>query len=353
MRIVLFPGDGIGPEILSATEDVLKAVDHIFNLNLELRHVAVGLEALAKEGTTIPDGVWDSIDWADGVILAPLSTYAYPPIEAGGRNLSSELRLKLNLGTNIRPAQSLPGAAKPFDLVICRENTEGFYAVRGMHRGGGEFMPDADTAFALRKITRSATRRVAVSAFDLAQTRCQKVTAIHKGNVFKLTDGLFLDEIRQVALQYPDVEYQECLVDAAAALLVRSPEDFDVLVTSNLFGDILSNQAAELAGGLGIGASLNVGQEMAMAQAAHGSAPDIQGQGIANPTALILSAAMLLNWFGQKAMQDDLVKAARVINVAVRTVLSSPSTRTRDLGGTLNTAAFTRTIGQCIAKNIC
>ena len=340
IRIAMFPGDGVGPEIMEATESVLVALDRTFALGIEMRRIPVGLETLASEGTTIPNAVWDGIDWADGAILAPLDTQIYPAPEEGGRNLSSELRLKFKLGSNVRPSVSRPWVDRKFNLVICRENTEGFYAVRGMHQGHGEFMPDPDTAFALRKISRSATRRVAETAFELSKVRRHKITVVHKGNVLKLSDGLFLDEVRRIALDHPEVRVEEMLVDAAAAHLVRAPEQFDVVLTTNLFGDILSNQAAELAGGLGVGASLNIGADFAVAQAAHGSAPDIARMGIANPTALILSSAMLLDWFGRKSGRNGYVKAATAINQAIDATLATPANRTRDMGGALGTTAF-------------
>lgn len=351
MKIALFPGDGIGPEILAAVDHVLREAEAIFGIRLERRTEIVGLEALTATGTTIPDKVWETVDWADGIVLAPLSTYAYPPIKEGGRNLSSELRLSLELSANIRPSVSLPGSARPFDLVICRENTEGFYAVRAMHKGSGEFMPDSDTAFAIRKITRAATRRVAETAFTLSQKRRRKVTVVHKQNVLKLSDGLFLDEVRRVSELFPDVELDEILVDAAAAVLVRCPERFDVMLTTNLFGDILSNQAAELAGGLGIGPSLNAGKNKAVAQAAHGSAPEIAGQGIANPTALILSTAMLLDWQGRQSGELGLVDTAQAISAAVEEALKHPASRTPDLGGPLGTMAFAKVVADALPNH--
>lgn len=350
MKLALFPGDGIGPEILQAADTVLRETEAVFGLRFERRTEMVGLEALARHGTTIPDSVWEAVAWCDGAVLAPLSTYAYPSAEEGGRNLSSELRLSQNLSANIRPAVALPDAPRRFDLVIVRENTEGFYAVRAMHKGSGEFMSDPDTAFALRKITRAATRRVAETAFALARGRRRRVTAVHKHNVLKLSDGLFLDEVRQVAERFPDVEMDEVLVDAAAALLVRSPDRFDVMHTTNLFGDILSNQAAELAGGLGIGASLNAGATKAVAQAAHGSAPDIAGQSIANPTALILSVAMLLDWHGRRTGVPQLVAAAHAISSSIDAALARPDTRTGDLGGVLGTKAFAAVVAEGLSE---
>jgi 3-isopropylmalate dehydrogenase len=253
------------------------------------------------------------------------------------------LRTKFDLYANVRPNRSRPGLTvlrEPMDLVIVRENTEGFYADRNMHAGTGEFMPDEDMALAVRKITAKASRRVAQVAFTLARTRRNKVTAVHKANALKLTDGLFLREVRAVAADFPDVTLDEVIVDAAAALLIRDPGRFDVLVTTNMYGDILSDEAAELSGSLGLAGSINAGDDICAAQAQHGSAPDIAGQDVANPTSLILSAAMLLDWHGRRKSLTAFTDAARHLRRAVDKALAEPATRTRDVGGTLGTAAF-------------
>src|SRR3546814_540443 len=241
-----------------------------------------------------------AIPRADGVVLGPVSHYSYP---AGQSNPSAALRTGFNLYANVRPCRSRPGLSllrDPMDLVIVRENTEGFYADRSMYMGPGEFMPDPDSAFSIRKITAPAVRRVARSACEIAMTRRKRLTAVHKANVLKLTDGLFLREVRAVAADYPEIELDEVIVDAAAALLIRDPGRFDVMVTTNMFGDILSDEASELSGSLGLGGSINAGDDICVAQAQHGSAPDLAGQGIAHPTSLILSAAMLLDWLGRR-----------------------------------------------------
>ncbi len=340
MRILVLPGDGIGPEITAATLDVL-ATDP--TLEFEVRDI--GFASLETEGTTLPDDVLKRVPEVDGVLLGPVSHYDYPP---GSRNPSAQLRTRFELFANIRPCRSRPGLGdrSPMDLVIVRENTEGFYADRSMHAGTGEFMPDPDLALSVRKISARACERVAVAAFELARGRRRKVTAVHKANVLKLTDGLFLREVRAVAARYPDVELDEVIVDAAAALLVRDPERFDVLVTTNMFGDILSDEASELSGGLGLGGSVNQGHTLCVAQAQHGSAPDIAGQGVANPTSLILSAAMLLDWRGRRDNDEALTTTAAKITRAVDTVLANPATRTRDLGGPLSTKAFAEVVAE-------
>lgn len=351
MRILVLPGDGIGPEITAPTVEILAAAGEVLGLGLTFETRDIGLTALAESGTTLPPEVPAAVPEADGVLLGPLSTYDYPPPEKGGINPSAALRTGFDLYANIRPCRSRPGlgfSRAPMDLVVVRENTEGFYADRNMHAGTGEFMPDPDLALSVRKVSARACARIARTAFELARGRRRKVTAVHKANVLRLSDGLFLREVQAVARDYPDVELEELLVDAAAALLVRSPERFDVLVTTNMYGDILSDEASELSGSLGLGGSINAGEEICVAQAQHGSAPDIAGKGIANPTSLILSAAMLLDWWGRRNGEDRLVAAAELITRAVDTVLADPHTRTADLGGTLSTSEFADAIHDAI-----
>ncbi|MDO5614093.1 MAG: isocitrate/isopropylmalate family dehydrogenase [Paracoccus sp. (in: a-proteobacteria)] len=343
MRILVLPGDGIGPEITQATLAVLDRVNAAFDLGLALEQAQIGLASLAAQGTTLPQAVLDRIPQVDGVILGPVSHYDYPPREQGGINPSGALRVQFSLYANIRPARSRPDLSvlrKPMDLIVVRENTEGFYADRNMVAGTGEFMPDDDMALSVRKITAKASATVARTAFDLARSRRKKVTAVHKANVLKLTDGLFLREVRRVAADYPDVQLEELIVDAAAAHLIRRPDSFDVIVTTNMFGDILSDEASELSGSLGLGGSINQGADVCVAQAQHGSAPDIAGQDRANPTSLILSAAMLLDWLARRHDRADYAAAARAVEAAVEQALDDPASRTADLGGPLGTRAF-------------
>jgi 3-isopropylmalate dehydrogenase len=343
MKILVLPGDGIGPEITETTLDVLKIVDQVHALGLEFEQQDIGLKSLAEEGTTLPTAVMERIPQVDGVILGPVSHYEYPSKQEGGFNPSAELRVQFQLFANVRPCRSRAGLSilrTPMDLVIVRENTEGFYSDRNMFAGTGEFMPDENMALSIRKVTAKASERVARAAFEIARTRNKKVTAVHKANVVKLSDGLFLREVRKVAAEFPDVQLEELIVDAAAALLIRKPHEFDVIVTTNMFGDILSDEASELSGSLGLGGSLNAGQNIGVAQAQHGSAPDIANKGIANPTSLILSAAMLLNWRGRRDNNPALIAAAADIETAVETVLRNPLTRTGDIGGSLGTREF-------------
>jgi 3-isopropylmalate dehydrogenase len=348
MKIVVMPGDGIGPEITQATLRVLALANEAFSLGLVFEPHVIGLEALARSGTTFPGDVLEACRGADGILLGPVSHQDYPPRAQGGVNPSGELRIRLDLYANIRPSRSREGmqhwGRTPMDLVIVRENTEGFYADRNMHQGSGEFMPASDVALAVRKITARASERIARSAFALAGTRRRKVTAVHKQNVMRLSDGLFLAEVRKVAKEHPDVAYDEQLVDSMAALLVRDAARYDVIVTTNMFGDILSDEAAELSGSLGLAGSVNAGEARCMAQASHGSAPDIAGQDRANPTSLILSAAMLLDWLGIRRGKAAFTDAARAIDRSIDAVLKDPARRTPDLGGSLGTKAFTEAL---------
>lgn len=353
MKLLVLAADGIGPEITGATVKAVEALNHRFNLGLELTHADAGLSSFEKNGTTLTEAVQAQVMASDGVILGPTDSLVYPPASQGGITLSPWFRKNLDLYANIRPSRARPGVpclASDIDLVIARENTEGFYADRSMFQGSGEFMPTEDMALVVRKITRAASERIAESACRLAMTRRKKLTIVHKRNVLKLSDGLFYDVVRGVAADYPELEVDDFIVDAMAALLVRKPAAFDVVVTTNMFGDILSDLAAELSGGLGLGPSINAGRDRAIAQAAHGSAPDIAGKNSANPTALMLSAGMLLAWLGERHNREDLSEAARRLDEAVDAQLGDPAGRTVDLGGKLGTDAFGAAIAARIAS---
>jgi len=254
------------------------------------------------------------------------------------------------LFANIRPARTYPGVQNRvgvFDLVVVRENTEGFYADRNMEQGSGEILVTADVAISLRRITRACCNRIARAAFEPAARRRQHVSIVHKANVLKLGDGLFLEECRKVATEFPGITVDDFIVDAMMAHVVRAPQRFDVIVTTNMFGDILSDLTAELSGSLGLGGSLNAGSEHAMAQAAHGSAPDIAGHNVANPLSLILSAALLLAWHGRRRQAKTFETAAAAIDAAVATAVAAGET-TADVGGKLGTQAA----GEAIAARI-
>lgn len=353
MKLLVLPGDGIGPEIVASAVDAIAALDGRFKLGIELIHRVVGLTSLAESGTTLPEDVRALASEVDGVLLGPVSTEDYPAAAEGGINPSAWFRSNFDLYANIRPSyvrEGVPGHAKDMDLVIVRENTEGFYADRNMAVGTGEFMPTPEIALAVGKATVEGCRRIAVTAFELAQRRSKRLTAVHKANVLKIYSGLFLDQVKHVAKDYSDVTVDTVIVDAMAALLIREPQRFDVVVTTNMFGDILSDEAAEIAGGLGLAASLNAGDKHAIAQAAHGSAPDIAGQDKANPVAFIQSVAMLLDHIGARHGRDDLAAAAACLKAETDGLLANPETRTADLGGTCGTKGFASALIAAIEK---
>jgi 3-isopropylmalate dehydrogenase len=352
MKLVVLPGDGIGPEISPIAVSILSLVSRKFSLGLTFETHEIGHASLKKEGTTFPARVLEACRAADGVVIGPVSHLDYPPRAQGGANPSGDLRIALDLYANIRPARSRKGlphwGRMPMDLVIVRENTEGFYADRNMHFGIGEFMPTPDVALSVRKITAQGSRRIARAAFEMARARRKKLTAVNKINVLKVTEGLFLQEARKMSEEFKDVAYEEQLIDSMAALLVRDAARFDVVLTTNMYGDILSDEAAELSGSLGLAASINAGERHCMAQAQHGSAPDIAGQDKANPASLVLSAGMLLGWLGRRHDKASFQEAEQAIEQAVDALIDNPQTRTRDLGGKLGTRAF----GEEIARKL-
>lgn len=340
MRIVILPGDGIGPEITAATVEVLEAASDAFGLGLELIHEDAGHASLAKHGATVTPRLLEVVRNADGLVLGPMATFDFKDEAKGEINPSMFFRKALDLHANIRPARTYAGMKAPvrdFDLVVVRENTEGFYADRNMTQGNGEILVTPDVVISLRRITRHCCERIARSAFDLAMQRSRHVSIVHKANVLKIGDGMFIDVCHQVARDYPDVKVDDFIVDAMMAHVVRAPERFDVIVTTNMFGDILSDLTSELSGSLGLGGSLNAGADYAMAQAAHGSAPDIAGKDIANPFSLILSAGLLLGWCGQKHGRSEFVSAADAIERTVAHAIAAKEA-TRDVGGVLGTA---------------
>jgi 3-isopropylmalate dehydrogenase len=237
---------------------------------------------------------------------------------------------------------------KSMDLVIMREATEGFYPDRNMTRGWGEVMPSPDMALSTRKITRHCSERIARRSFELAMTRRRKVTAVHKANSFHMTDGLFLEAVRHVAKDFPEVQLEDLLIDASTAHLVREPERFDVICATNFYGDILSDLASELSGSLGLAGSMMASDEHCCAQAQHGSAPTIAGKDIANPVSMILSVAMMVRWVGDRHKHEGWQKVGDAMTAAVDKVLENPATRTRDIGGTMGCEAFARAVAEAV-----
>jgi 3-isopropylmalate dehydrogenase len=344
MRIVVLPGDGIGPEIAAATSDVLRAVSECFDLNVQLEEHAIGHASLQQFGATVRPGLLETVQSADGLILGPTATADFRDERDGEINPSRFFRKNLDLFANVRPARTYPGLRNRFG-AFDRENTEGFYADRNMEQGNSELLVTPDVVVSLRRITRHCCERIAQAACKLAMRRRKHLTIVHKANVLKVGDGMFLDICRETARDYPELAVDDVLVDAMMAHVVRRPESFDVIVTTNMFGDILSDLTAELSGSLGLGGSLNVGTKYAMAQAAHGSAPDIAGRDLANPISLVLSAAVLLAWHGERLGDARYESAAHAIENAVAVAMQRGRT-TRDVGGDLGTAAA----GQAIVE---
>ena len=322
-RVTLIPGDGIGPEVSAAVVRIIAAS----GVEIEWEEHHAGVTAVKQGHGTLPQSLLDSVV-ANGVALkGPVTT----PVGEGFTSVNVGLRKTLDLYSNLRPVTNLPGVASRFqgvDLVIVRENTEDLYA-------GLEHQVAPGVVESLKVITAAASQRIAKFAFEHASRNGRrKVTAIHKANIMKLTDGLFLQCARAVAREYPDVQYDEKIVDNACMQLVMRPEQFDVLLLPNLYGDIVSDLCAGLVGGLGVVPGANLGERVAVFEAVHGSAPDIAGKDVANPIALLLSGLMLLHHIGEGT-------AADVISGALTRVLSAGATLTRDLGGSASTTQFT------------
>ncbi|MEU4191295.1 isocitrate/isopropylmalate dehydrogenase family protein [Kribbella sp. NPDC026611] len=346
-QLGVLEGDGIGPEIVPAAVRVLDAALAVAGAEpVEWVPLPVGAAAIETHGSALPDVTVETLAKLDGWLLGPHDSAAYPAEHRARLNPSGFLRKHFDLFANIRPARAFEGApalVPGLDLVVVRENTEGFYADRSTYRGTGEFMPTADVAIAMGIFTRTAIERIALHALELARRRRRHLTIVHKANVLRTSTGFFLEICRQLAAGFPDVEVDDFHIDAMTVHLVRHGADFDVLVTENMFGDILSDLAGELAGSLGIAPSINASNDRAMAQAAHGSAPDIAGRGLANPTAMIASGAMLLDWLG-------VTDAADVIDRALRATVAQ-GIRTPDLGGCAGTTEFTSAVVDSIRQH--
>ncbi|MDG4662979.1 isocitrate/isopropylmalate dehydrogenase family protein [Mycobacterium sp. 236(2023)] len=353
LRLGLLEGDGIGPEIVPASVEVVDAALAAAGApKADWVTLPLGRSAIDTHNSHTPQETLDALAGMDAWVLGPHDSAAYPEPFKSQLNPSGTLRKHFGLFGNIRPAKSFEGAKAVVpgtDLVIVRENTQGFYADRNTFAGTGEYMPDENTAIAMGIITRSAVEKIAKVAFDLAQARRRKLTIVHKANVLRLTTGLFRDVCREIAADYPDVEVDDYHIDAMTVHLVRRANAFDVIVTENMFGDILSDLAGELAGSLGIAPSINASLDKAMAQAAHGSAPDIAGRNIANPIAMILSSGMLLQWLGTRHNDATLLKAAELVEGGVEATVKA-GTMTPDMGGTTGTKEFGAAVAQYISR---
>jgi Isocitrate/isopropylmalate dehydrogenase len=326
--ITVIPGDGIGPDIIDATLKILDKAGCEFNYEF----ADAGLAALEKTGELLPQATLDAIARNKATLKGPLTT----PVGEGFTSINVSLRKQFNLYANVRPVKSFKGTKARYediDIITVRENTEGMYS------GLGQVVSeDGSEAQAMSKITRSGAERIVRFAYELARREGRKkVTAVHKANILKSTSGLFLKVAREIAAEYPDIQSDEMIVDAVCMKLVMNPEQFDVIVTTNLFGDILSDLCAGLVGGLGMAPGANIGDNSAIFEAVHGSAPDIAGQNLANPTSVILAAIQMLEYLG---MQDQ----AKRILAAVTDVIATGDRTTRDLGGNGGTTDFTQAV---------
>ncbi|MCB4770140.1 isocitrate/isopropylmalate dehydrogenase family protein [Ancylobacter sp. Lp-2] len=352
LKIAVLPGDHIGPEITAAAVLALQAADRRFALGLAFEEHVIGHASLAAHGTSLTDDVYAAAVAADAILLGPCDNGGYPS-SAGGINVPGRFRHDLDLYANLRPSKSspsVPNARAGLDVLVVRENSEGFYPDRNMFEGYGEMMPVEGVAISMRKITAHASKRIAHSAFQWARRRRGHVTVLSKKHIFKMTDGLFYDECMKVAAEYPDVRCDSVIVDAFNADIYMRPERYDVVVMTNLIGDIISNLCSALAGSLGLGGGLNAGADHVMANASHGSAPDIAGEDKANPISMVISAGMMLGWLGARHGRDDLLLAEKAITTAIDQSLGSAATRTVDVGGTASCRTAAATIAEAIAQ---
>lgn len=325
-KVTLVPGDGIGPEIIQSAQAIVEAS----SADIAWEVVDAGLNTFEATGSLIPEEFVDSLSRNRIALKGPTTT----PVGGGHRSINVSMRQMFNLYANVRPIKTIPGVPcryEDIDMIIVRENSEDLYK-------GIEYQVSSGVAQGIKLITREASERIGRHAFELARKLGRKrVTAVHKANIMKFTDGLFLESVSDIAKQYPDIEYDDYIVDNMCMQMVTKPEQFDVIVTENLYGDILSDLAAGLVGGLGLASGGNFGPDMCIFEAAHGSAPDIAGENKANPTALLFSCCMMLDYINQG-------DSSHQIKEALVKTLENPKTRTGDLGGTLTTSEFTEEI---------
>ena len=373
IEVSLIPGDGIGPELAASARAVLDAACGRFGVEMRVREYEAGDAALERTGRALPDEAFEGVRRSDACLKAPVGESAADVIVA--------LRRRLGLYANVRPAKSYPGMpalAAGIDLVVVRENTEDLYTGAefyadgpllmggfGGQGGGGALGVEGGgdgggrTAVALRVITEAASERIARYAFESAVERggARRVTCVHKSNVLRVTDGVFAGACARVAKEYPGVEFEQMYVDACAMNLIRRPESFDVIVTTNLFGDILSDESSQAAGGLGMAPAANVGDSFALFEPVHGAAFDIAGRGVANPSSFILSASMMLGWLARRrggGGDDDgegCAAAGAAVESAVRGAVAAGAS-TADVGGPMTTAEFTKEVVSRLEKRV-
>ena len=350
LKIGILEGDDIGLEVVPECVKVMKAAAAKTGLGIDWRPLPIGKKAHASHGHTMPPETVEALKHVDGWIQGPIGHNAYPRNDPTWVN--PPLRKKFELFASVKPVKSygnLPSIHKDVDIVFLREVTEGMQSGSVVIAGSGEFRPNDEISIGSRVVTRTGANRVAREAFEIARTRKRKkVTSVHKEPVYRLVCGMFAEECRKVAKDFPDIELEEVLVDGFAMKLVMKPQQYDVVVTTNQFGDILTDEGAGLVGGLGLAPGLCVGYTQAMAQATHGSAPDIAGRDIANPYAMIMSGKMLLEWLGRKRGEQRAIDAAHRIDAAVDRVIADAQHLTGDLGGNARTSQM----GDAIARAV-
>ena len=349
-KLGILEGDDIGLEVVPECVKVMKAAAAKAGLAIEWQPLPIGRKGHESHGHTMPQLTVDALKHVDGWVQGPIGHNVYPRHD--NTWINPPLRKKFELFANVKPVKSypnLPSLHKNVDIVFLRETTEGMQSSSVVFAGAGEFQPNDDIAIGMRVVTRKGASRVAREAFEIARTRKRKkVTALHKEPVYRLVCGMFAQECRKMAQNYPDVEFEEVLIDGFAMKAVMKPQQYDVVVTTNQFGDIMTDLGAGLVGGLGLAPGLVVGEKQAMAQATHGSAPDIAGKNIANPYAMIMSGMMLLEWLGRARNDAQATAAAKLMDAAVDKVVAEAKNLTGDLGG----KASTTQMGDAIAAAI-
>ncbi|AJW70556.1 isocitrate/isopropylmalate dehydrogenase family protein [Nitrosopumilus adriaticus] len=331
-KISLITGDGIGPELSESAVSILNRINEKFDLKFEIIKLSAGDKALAETGKALPDETLDAIKQSDACLKAPVGESAADVIVV--------LRRMLDLYANIRPAKSyphMPALRDGIDMVIVRENTEDLYTGKEFSLG--------NSAVALRIISEDASQRIAKYAFETATQRnsMKKVTCVHKSNVMRITDGLFAKACTEVSKNYPNIAFEEMYVDACAMNLIRQPEKFDVIVTTNLFGDILSDESSQVVGGLGMAPAANIGDDFALFEPVHGAAFDIAGKNIANPSSFLLSIKMMLDWLGNKHNDSKCIEVGQKLESTIFDLVKS-GVKTKDIGGEMSTSEFTKHI---------
>jgi 3-isopropylmalate dehydrogenase len=350
LKIAVLLGEDIGLEVVPEAVKVMKAAAAKCQLELQWSELPIGRAAHEQHGHTMPKYTTDALEKVDGWLMGPIGHNAYPRNDPTW--VMPPIRKRFELYASVKPVKSYANIAsihKNVDMVMLREVTEGMQSSDTVLMGAGEFRPNDEISIGTRVVTRKGANRVARAAFEIARTRTRKkVTAVHKEPVYRLVCGMFAEECRRVAKEFPDVELEEVLVDGFAMKAVMKPQQYDVVVTTNQFGDIITDLGAGLVGGLGLAPGLCIGERQAMAQATHGSAPDIAGKNIADPYALIMSGQMLLEWLGRTRSEPKAVQAAQCIETAVERVIAEGKHVTADLGG----KAGTREMGDAIAAAV-